>query len=332
MSSIIRAEDEQSSKSPFPIMLLPEEVIIDIIARVPMCKYSTLVLVSKYFGPLVVSPELYVRRSLLGSAEHCLFVLLYNSYDFHRWYNLYRKSNGSYRLVHIPSFPALNGGKCVGVGSKIYVFGGISPENIALGAFSIDCRSDMVQTLPSMPIPNIWSIAGVIDGKIYVTGYYESDFQKILMKLYMRDHDDNSFVYDPKKSKWGTDEMMNSKKWKNACVVDDVLYYYDGEGKHLRMYDPTHKCWGVVNGLEELLLETRCFLRLVAAGNGGKLVLLFPNGPGPNIGRTVEIWCAEISISLERRQGEEIWGKIEWCGQVLGPDHFYSAAPLAVMV
>ena len=62
-------------------------------------------------------------------------------------------------------------------------------------------------------------------------------------KMYMRDLQ-KSFVYNPKESTWETDEVLNSMEWENACVVDDVLYFYDNFGKELREYDPEHKCFG----------------------------------------------------------------------------------------
>ncbi|ESQ51523.1 hypothetical protein EUTSA_v10017894mg [Eutrema salsugineum] len=126
----------------------------------------------------------------------------------------------------------------------------------------------------------------------------------------MRDYD-YSFVYDPKKSKWETDKMLNSKEWKYACVVDDVLYYHDRYENEIRAYDPKQKCWSVVKGLEDY---------------GGK-ISLFLNKVKE---KTYEIWCAEIT--LERHQGGEIWGKVEWCDQVLTDENFSSANPLAVMV
>ncbi|WZY96071.1 hypothetical protein YC2023_068400 [Brassica napus] len=44
-----------------------------IVARVPRSYYRTLSLVSKSFRCMVVSPELYKVRSLLGLTETCLY-------------------------------------------------------------------------------------------------------------------------------------------------------------------------------------------------------------------------------------------------------------------
>ncbi|XP_024004081.1 F-box/kelch-repeat protein At4g38940 [Eutrema salsugineum] len=370
MSLKIRAKTKQSLSL---ITLLPEDVIIDILGRIPRCDYPTLSLVSKHFRSLVASRELYARRSLLGCTEHCLYVVLYNNeIGEGQWYILRRKANSNRRLVFIPLLPVMPyGGSFVAVGSRIHVFGGFNSKDIAL---SIDCRSHTVQTLPSMLVAMSDTIANIIDGRICVVGNYE--WKKMMLvfntetqiweselinleielgyirsrsvvmadKIYTRDYD-YSFVYDPKKSKWERDEMLNSKKWKYACVVDDVLYYHDWHENEIRAYDPKQKCWSVVKGLEELLCnipisgDSRQVLRAFQTNDsrlsdsggstcleralgslggatvryGGKLVLFFNKVEE----KTYEIWCAEIS--LEGRQGLKIWGQIQWCDQVFTP-------------
>ncbi|CAA7037993.1 unnamed protein product [Microthlaspi erraticum] len=348
-------EKEQSSEPPSLITSLPEDLIIDIIARVGRCDYPTLSLVSKHFRSLVSSSQLYVRRSLLGCTEHCLYVLLRNTEIWDkRWYILRRKPNGDCRLVLIPSLPTMpRCGSFVAVGSKIYVFGGINLHNLARRELSIDCRSHTVQTLPSIPIHMDNIVADVIDGKIYVTGYSYIDRREVMMvfnteslmwetevrkpeielgnrqpsyvvvmgdKMYMS-YTQNGFVYDPKESTWEKDEMLYSKRWEGACVVDDVLYYYDSYKKELRTYDPKKRCWGVVNGLDELFRGRRWSM-MRRSCYGGKLALFLP--------KLEQIWCAEIS--LERRQGGEIWGKVEWCGEVLSSRDLSLSKALAVML
>ncbi|CAA7037904.1 unnamed protein product [Microthlaspi erraticum] len=97
-------------------------------------------------------------------------------------------------------------------------------------------------------------------------------------KIYTR-NSQNSFVYEPKESKWQKDKMLNSKKWTNACVVDGVLYYHDRDEDSyeevLRTYDPKKRCWGVVNGLEDFPAEMRWSSETVSYG--GKLALFFLN-------------------------------------------------------
>ncbi|CAN6807231.1 unnamed protein product, partial [Brassica oleracea] len=311
---------------------LPEDVIVDILARVRICYYPTLSLVSKQFRSVVASRELYSRRSLLACTEHCLYIVLYDrKTKLNRWYILHQKANGKRSLVLIPSLPTLTRYEiCVAVGSKIYVFVGNTPS-----AYSIDCRSHTVQPLPSSPVPMSNRIADVIDEKIYVMGCMD-DFKNGIMlfntktqikvsaracimkckagKMYVRDLLSGS-VYDPKENIWRWD--MQELKWESACVVGDVLYYHDHP--IVRTYDPKLRCWEVVKGLEELLSEMFSFWHVHTGNYGGNLVLFSAKAICKDRidvkYPTKEIWCAEIS--LERRQGGEVWGKVEWCGQVL---------------
>ncbi|KAL0692923.1 hypothetical protein Bca4012_060103 [Brassica carinata] len=363
MFSKIRAEDEKSSEPPSQIPSLPEDVIIDILARSSRFDYPSLSLVSKHFRSLVASPDLYARRSVLGCTEHCLYVVFSEKYTFDdgswwldKWYILSRKANGSRYLACIPSkLPVLhdNATTSVAVGSSIYVFGGMDHQNMTTNALSINCRSHTAEPLPRIPVPMYSRISCIIDEKIYVIGYCPPCPEKPMMvfniktktwehvmikpemmtalplsyasvvmadKVYAKNCY-NSYVYDPKESKWQRQYKLNSKYWENACVVDDVLYYHDRAENTLRAYDPNHKCWGVVEGLKELLAETRCSQWSYSVSYGGNMALLFC--------RRCEIWCAEIS--LERRQGGEIWGEVEWCDHVL-TGNFNVMKSLAVMV
>ncbi|KAG2319973.1 hypothetical protein Bca52824_013186 [Brassica carinata] len=136
-------------------------------------------------------------------------------------------------------------------------------------------------------------------------------------KIYIRDFY-STYVYEPKENKWETDHM---KSWENAYVVDNVLYYHDRVTNTLGAYDPNQKSWRMVEGLEELLAEIIGSKWSRTANYGGNMALLFS--------RTSEIWCAEIS--LERRLGGKIWGKVEWCDHVW-TGYFGISKSLAVMV
>ncbi|CAF1818685.1 unnamed protein product [Brassica napus] len=133
------------------------------------------------------------------------------------------------------------------------------------------------------------SVAGVIGRKIYVTGYTKIPWDtsaKMVMavfntetqiwetatetmigrpygcvvmagKMYTRDAR-NSFVYDPKESKWETDKRLNMFKW---------------EGGLLRAYDPRKSSWIVVKGLKRLVAEGRFSESYYTGSCRGKLVL-----------------------------------------------------------
>ncbi|KAJ4905999.1 F-box/kelch-repeat protein [Raphanus sativus] len=348
---------------------LPDDVTVDIVARVPRSHYPTLSLVSKSFRNLIASSKLYKRRSQLGITQHRLYAVLRNrkTGEF-SFYILHRKLNGYNRLVPVRSLPFMSPrGSCVPVGSEVYVFNDLS-------VLIFDCTSHTVQRMSNFPERMSYKEVNVIGKKVYVIGdalchyveqtgwmkwwrkavtVFDTETQllepklvnedmavglgpfwsdsvvmdgKIYLKGYMNG---NSFAYEPEERKWEVmDEVLNSKEWEGSCVVDDVLYYHDRSGKALRAYDPKQGCWSVVNGLEEFLaVETARsgWSRTVNYGPD-KLALFFPKR---QYGEKM-ICCAEVA--LERRQGGEIWGKVQWCHIVIGGELFDMVKFVAVTV
>ncbi|KAF8068499.1 hypothetical protein N665_1148s0016 [Sinapis alba] len=350
------------------ITSLTDDIVVDILARVPRRDYPALSLVSKQFRSLVTSHEIYVRRSVLSCTENCLYLLLSccgNPND--RLYILRRNANGNRCLVHISSLLGVPSGESfVAVGSMIYGFGGTDDDRTPLSssAFSIDCRSHTVKPLPKMPVPMADTAAGFLDGKVYVFGHCSMKSEVMVVfntesqmwepglikpdtspaetwhygymavmagKIYTR-HVLNNFVYVPKENKWETDEVLNSKEWdEGVCVLDDVLYYHDSCENCLNRYDPKERRWGVVNGLEELLAEIRTLYWTDTVRFGRNLALYFLKREEEPSSETIQkIWCAEISLG--RRQGGDSWGKVEWCDHVLTAGKFCSVKSLSVMV
>lgn len=249
------------------------------------------------------------------------------------------------------------------VGSKIYVFGVINDnyDNMTSTAYSIDCRSHTVQPLPSMPhLFRFETVADIIDDKIYVIGRnYLKEITVVVVvfntktqmwepgmtildkpvgsvigirygcvvmanKIYGMD-----FVYDPNETKWETpDETLSSKKWYHACFIDDVMYYYDLVENKLIAYDSKKRCWKAVEGLEELLAVIRVRKLFKTLRYGERLLFLF--SIEETIGVAEEICCAEIS--MERRQGGQIFGKVEWFDRDLITGNFDVIKPLDVML
>ncbi|XP_048631947.1 F-box/kelch-repeat protein At4g38940 isoform X1 [Brassica napus] len=347
---------------------LPDDVTLDIVARVPRSHYPTLSLVSKKFRKLIASPKLYKRRSQLGITQHRLYAFLRNRNTGDcRFYILHRKLNSRNRLVIVRSLPPVSyRGSFVSVGSKVYVFNDVD-------ALCIDCASHTAQAIPDMPqrfsaTPMPSKVANVIDGKVYLIGdsRFTSDhgmswrktvmvldsetqvWEPVMMKedmwvgalwsdavvledkICMKGHRNaNSFVYEPKEKKWELmDEVLNSKHWESACVVDDLLYYHDCSEKALRAYDPKQSRWSVVYGLDEFL-ASECaqskWPNTVKCGEK-KLALFFPK---KHDGKQV-ICCAEIA--LERRQDGEVWGKMESCDVVIEDGPFDMVKCVSVTV
>ncbi|CAH8360606.1 unnamed protein product [Eruca vesicaria subsp. sativa] len=356
--------------SPSPLIpSLPDDVTVDIVARVPRSHYPILSLVSKSFRKLIASPKLHKRRSQLGITQHRVYAVLHNPKTGDcRFYILHRKVSSRNRLVIVPSLPPMSLRGCfVPVGSKVYVFNDVD-------ALSIDCTSHTLQPIPDMPLrmsasPMSSKVANVIDGKVYLIGdcalvtSHGMSWSKTVMvldtetqsweppvmieqylrvgalwsdavvmedKIFMKGfRNDYSIVYGPKENTWESmGEVLNSKNWVSACMVDDVLYYHDCSEKALRAYDQKQSRWSVVNGLEEFL-ASKCALskrpNVVKCGEK-KLALFFPK---KHDGKEV-FFCAEIA--LERRQGGEIWGNVESCDVVIEDGLFDMVQCVAVTV
>ncbi|CDY28882.1 BnaC06g26700D [Brassica napus] len=150
-----QAEKKQSPRpSSSPITSLPEDVVVDILARVPRRDYPRVSLVLKRF------------RSLVSHVD--------------RLYTLRQKEKDK-GLVLIPGLPDMpTEGSFVAVGSRIYVFCGMMTSS----AFFIDCTSHTVQHLPKMPVPMSALLADVIGGRIYVFGYFGTDQKSHAMVVF----------------------------------------------------------------------------------------------------------------------------------------------------
>lgn len=238
-------------------------------------------------------------------------------------YILRRKANGSHSLVLIPSIPHMSYyGSFVATGSKIYVVGARYGRSSTLSEHIIDCRSHMVKPITSIPMQTYSMVPGVIDKKIYVIGvcrfschgskmvmvfdtetqtweepvmimtkqdmqtldlgYVSSRFVVIGDKVYMKSYT-CSFDYEPKENKLEMDKRLGSRPWEHACVVDEVLYYFDyGRNKFIRAYETRHKCWVAVKGLEEMLHDAGPSWWSRTVSYGGKMAVFLPKRNGRN--------------------------------------------------
>ncbi|CAL9235435.1 unnamed protein product [Arabidopsis halleri] len=344
MSSKVAANDDHLQEPPSLMTSLPEEILLDCVARVPRSYYPILSIVSKQFRSLVTSPELYMTRSRLGYDEHCLYVAISENQTSNiHWYTLGRKPNNKLWLVPIPSLPPMPlHGSYVVAGSSIYVMGGFHHWGLITPSVSrIDCVSHSVEPLTRMPTAVAGSVSELVDGKIYVIGgsntrspELKSSSKRIMVfdtvaktwevrkrldwevgqrwlssvemagKIYMRSYR-TSYVYEAKEGICETDQILHSKEWSNSCVIDDVLYYYDDRKNCLRAYDQKERVWGVVKGVGLGLCQDGSWSCTTSYGN--KLAVFLHKVEA--LSETTEIWCAEIA--LERREGGEMLGKVE---------------------
>ncbi|CAA7043094.1 unnamed protein product [Microthlaspi erraticum] len=181
-----------------PIMSLPDDLLLNCIARVSRLYYPTLCLVSKSFRSLVASPELYKVRSLLGRTESCLYVCVWCGSKY-RWFTLCLKpdktltneeeseeesSKTKYVLARasIPTSSCARFWSIVAVGSNIYNIDASSTMYNAdtstgpVGVSILDCRSHTWRkSCPIFQVKRTSFSASALDGKIYVAGLCKDD-------------------------------------------------------------------------------------------------------------------------------------------------------------
>ncbi|CAN6825854.1 unnamed protein product [Brassica oleracea] len=172
--------------------LLPDEIAVNCLARISRAYYPRLSIISKSFRSLLISKELYLARTHIGSTEQCLYVCL--SHDKSpQWFNLWikpnrtltvstikkkkkknKKTSGNLSLALIPSsdFPSVSESTLV-VGSEIYVIGGPIKTDSSCPSSAVqilDCRTHTWRDTPSMILARNHALTCLYNGKIYVMG------------------------------------------------------------------------------------------------------------------------------------------------------------------
>lgn len=107
--SLYRKKASVRKRRPFPMttfMMLPNDLVLNCLARVSRSYYPIISLASKRLRSLLVSTELYQTRTLLGCTETCLYVCLKlpTYYSRQHWFTLCRRPNNSSckKLVLVP--------------------------------------------------------------------------------------------------------------------------------------------------------------------------------------------------------------------------------------
>ncbi|CAL9228550.1 unnamed protein product [Arabidopsis halleri] len=236
----------------------------------------------------------------------------------------------------------------VAVGSDIYNIGGSIYEEHSSSVSVLDCRSHTWREAPNMLVERNSHAANVIDGKIYVAGGSKDSNSSNWMEVFdlktqtwepvlnpIADRCESSIcksavideaicmfghkgvAYNPRIDKWEAIGAVNYLNlgwvWSTYCVIDNVLYCYcysDG----IKLYDSKIGHWMKLRGLEGLpKFASDCCVRL--ADYGGKMAVFWDKYLPSSGDKNKVIWCAVIT--LEKRDNERIWGKVEWLDAVL---------------
>ncbi|KAL1217702.1 putative F-box/kelch-repeat protein [Cardamine amara subsp. amara] len=203
-------------------MMLPNDLVLNCLARVSRLYYPTLSLVSERFRYLLASTELYQTRILLGCTESCLYVCLKlrTYHNPQHWFTICRKPNSSKNVlvpIASPNSHPTYQSDFARVGSNIYAIGGfINDDNASSRVMVMDCRSRTWLEAPSIRIARATPSTCVLDGKIYVIGGCKN-----------LDATNWIEVFDTKTQTW---EFMSSSHGEKIC--SSCTYHslgYDGD-------------------------------------------------------------------------------------------------------
>ncbi|CAH8275989.1 unnamed protein product [Arabidopsis lyrata] len=342
--------NSKESSSPVNIPYLPDDILLNCLARVSRLYYPTLSLVSKRFRSLLASTELYETRKLLGSTESCPYVsLMFPGSSKPRWFTLSRvptripnpksrwftsyfspcKTRTTRNLmVSVPShsFPPQSRWIPTAVDFSVYIIGGYINGEPSSRVFVMDCRSHTWHEAPSMRVARNFPLVSAVDGKIYVVEGCDNCNPSEFMEF-----------FDPKTQMWehvpspgaeirGSYMLESLAKEGNlyldsSCMIDNVRYCYtDGSGsassRSLKWYSKERSRWIALKNLEKLPKLPKGYGRVRLENCGGNILVFWEENVRA-IGSTKKkmIWCVEVAI--ERRNRDEVYGKVEWCDVVL---------------
>lgn len=146
-STTMRCGEEPPIKRVRRFLMLPDDLVINCLARVSRLHYPTLTLVSKKLRFLLASTELYQTQILLGRTESCLYICLRLRTDSKllRWFILCHKPNRSRKVLVPISSPnstsaSLSAGVVV-VGPNISAIGGGRSKNNASSSMRLQACS-----------------------------------------------------------------------------------------------------------------------------------------------------------------------------------------------
>lgn len=310
---------------------LPDDVSVQILARVPRSHHPYLSLVSKSWLSIIKSPELFRTRSLLRASECSLYLNLRFDSSFHWYCEQTLQSKRS--LVPLPPLPQSRIGPSTSVlGHKIYMIGGSINDIPSNDIWVFDCRFNKWEIGPKMRVSREFSAAENWGGKIYVIGGCVVDnwarsinwaevfdpesgsWAAIPSAIEVRDKwmhasamigsklyamaDRGGVVFDVGCEEWGNVPKRLDMGWRGrAAVVGNVLYCYDYLGK-IQGYDVEMDVWKELRGIEKGLPNFLCNSTMVNLD--GKLCVVWE---GKGSGKEVDILCAEIEVKKDSDGG-----------------------------
>ncbi|ESQ32975.1 hypothetical protein EUTSA_v10005584mg [Eutrema salsugineum] len=274
MNSDVEPPQDKTTTSPPSFSWIPNDIIINCLARISRSYYPKLSLVSKTFRSLISSPELYRERYHLKTQENVLYVCLQlPDRRLPSWYSLWikldqtltsdmdmeekNKSIGDALLVEIPSshsprVPSIYIGM---VGSKHYAVRqySIAPTSSPVWVCNVEGTHAAWREAPSMKVARDSPVAGILDGKIYVMGGCDAD-----------ESTNWAEVLDTKTQTWESlpdpGPELRFSLIKTMNVIQGKVYVRSSVKKNY-VYDPKQGRWDVA--AKALEVECNCVVESV---------------------------------------------------------------------
>ncbi|XVF64710.1 hypothetical protein PTKIN_Ptkin09bG0189200 [Pterospermum kingtungense] len=260
--------DEDSSRL---IPSLPDEVSLQILARLPRIHYFSLRLVSRKWKATVMSPQLFKLRKELGMTEEWLYVVTKVEEEKHQWHALDPLSRKWQRLPSIPNviceeesrmslwnmvgssikisesirgWLGHKGGSnhmqfcgcaVAAIDGNLYVLGGFSRTSTMRNVWRFDPILNAWTEVTSMAIGRAYSKTSILDNKLYVVGGV-SQGRGRLTPLHSAE------VFDPHTGIWSQVPSMPCSKAQtlpNALLADMLKPIATGMISYMgRLYVP----------------------------------------------------------------------------------------------
>lgn len=226
-------------KGPRLIPSLPDELSIQILARVPRICYLNLRLVSRKWKATVTNPELFNVRKEVGMREEWLYVLTKVEDGSLLWHALDPLLRKWQRLPPLPS--VIHQEECRSISSGVWMW------NMVVPSFKIAeiLRGWLGWKDTSEPMPFCGCAIGAVDGCLYVLGGF---WRTSTMRCVWR--------FDPILNSWSEVASMSiGRAYSKTGILNNKLYVVGGVNRgqgglnplqSAEVFDPCTGTWSEV--------------------------------------------------------------------------------------
>ncbi|POO04062.1 F-box domain containing protein [Trema orientale] len=228
-----------SEESPRLIPSLPDELSIQIIARLPRICHFNVRLVSRKWKATVMSPELFKLRKELGTTEEWLYLLTKVEEDELLWHALDPLSK---RWQRLPSMPNVVYEEGSNKGFSMFWMWSMLGPGMRIADF---IRGWLGQKSTFDQMPFCGCAVGAVNGCLYVIGgFSRSSAMKCVWK------------FDPIQNSWSeVPAMTTGRAYCKTGILNDKLYVVGGvsQGRggltplqSAEVFDPSTSSWSEV--------------------------------------------------------------------------------------